>query len=83
MKTLLMGITLIGVAASPVLANECPTLQVQIDNEVQRRLDDGAYQAKVIAAQAAQLHADGKHAESVAKYEEAAKAAGITLQHKQ
>ncbi len=59
-----MGITLIGVATSTVLANECPTLQVQIDDEAQRRLDDGAYQAKVIAAQAAALQAAGKHDES-------------------
>jgi 3-methyladenine DNA glycosylase AlkD len=36
-----------------------------------------------LAAQAWALHQAGKHEESVAKYDEAAKAAGITLQHKQ
>jgi len=37
--------------------------------------------AKQLAAQAWALHQAGKHSESVAKYDEAAKAAGITLKH--
>jgi hypothetical protein len=32
--------------------------------------------------QASALHTEGKHAESVAKYEEAAKAVGVTLDRK-
>ncbi len=42
-----------------------------------------AANAKQLAAQAWALHQAGKHQESVAKYDEAAKAAGITLKHKQ
>ena len=32
--------------------------------------------------QASALHTSGKHAESVAKYDEAAKAVGVKLEHK-
>jgi hypothetical protein len=82
MKKLLMLVALFGFAVSPVMANECPTLQAQIDAEANRRFDNGAYQAKMLATEAGALHAHGKHAESVAKYDEAAKAAGMTLTHK-
>jgi hypothetical protein len=82
MKAFVIGIGLVGCAAGPALANECPLLQKQIDATIGSRFDGGAANARALAAQAWALHTAGKHAESVAKYDEAGKAAGITLTHK-
>lgn len=73
---------LVGVCGSPALAGECPMLQTQMERQVNNRFDAGAYTARENMKQAGELHKSGKHAESVAKYDEAAKAAGVTLQHK-
>jgi hypothetical protein len=83
MKRFVTALALIASTASPALANECPLLQAQIDKAIGTRADSGAANAKELAAQAWALHQAGKHQESVVKYDEAAKAAGITLQHKQ
>lgn len=82
MKTALMALTVIALTAGPALAFQCPALLKQIQDQTANRLDNGANTAKVLAAQADQLHKDGKHAESVAKAEEAAAAAGIKLTKK-
>ena len=81
MKTLLIVVAVVGFAVSPVLANECPTLQAQIDTAFGNRADGMAANAKALAAEAWALHQAGKHAESVAKYDEAAKAGGMELKH--
>ena len=81
MKSYVVALALLALAAGPALANECPTLQAQIDFALRTRSDPNATIAKQLAAQAWALHQAGKHAESVAKYDEAAKAAGITLTH--
>jgi hypothetical protein len=83
MKRFAAVLALIAATASPPLANECPTLQAQIDAAIGTRYDPSAASARQFASEAWALHQAGKHAESVAKYDEAAKAAGITLQHKQ
>jgi hypothetical protein len=83
MKLVVMVLALVASAAGPALATECPALQAQIDKAVGTRYDASAGNAKVLAQQAWALHQAGKHAESVAKYDEAAKAAGITLTKKQ
>ena len=82
MKTLLLALAVIGISAGPALAMQCPALLKQIADRTGNRLDNGANRAKVLAREADQLHKDGKHAESVAKAEEAAAAAGITLSKK-
>ncbi len=82
MKTFVTALVLVVSAAAPVLAGQCPTLQAQIDKAVGNRYDPSAANAKQLASQAWSLHQSGKHAESEAKYDEAAKAAGITLQKK-
>jgi hypothetical protein len=83
MKTLLMAIIALGLAASPALANECPLLHKQVMAAAEGRLDAAAYQAKMLAAEGDALHKAGKHAESVAKYEEeAAKGMDLALTHK-
>jgi hypothetical protein len=73
---------LVGVCGAPALANECPLLQRQMDRQVNNRLDNASYQAKEKMKEAAALHKAGKHAESVAKYDEAAKIIGVTLDHR-
>ena len=83
MKLYVMVLALVASAAGPALASECPALQAQIDKAVGTRYDASAGNAKVLAQEAWALHQAGKHAESVAKYDEAAKAAGLTLTKKQ
>jgi len=60
--------TVIGLAAvlvaGPALAFQCPTLIKKIENETAIRFDEAAANAKVKAAEAAELHAKGKHAEA-------------------
>lgn len=82
MKSFVTALVLVALAAGPALANQCPTLQAQIDRAIGTRYDPSAANARSLAAQAMALHNAGKHEESVAKYDEAAKAAGITLQKK-
>ena len=45
-------------------AFQCPKLVKQINDAASNRLDAAAYDARVKAAEAEQLHKDGKHAES-------------------
>jgi hypothetical protein len=82
MKSFVAALVMVVAAAAPALASQCPMLQAQIDKAIGTRFDPGAANARSLAAQANSLHAAGKHAESEAKYDEAAKAAGITLEKK-
>lgn len=56
--------TFVAFAAGPALAFQCPKLVAQINGEANRRFDNTAYDAKMKAAEATKLHAEGKHAES-------------------
>ena len=82
MKSFVTALVLVASAAAPALAGQCPTLQAQIDKAIGTRYDPSAATAKQLASEAWSLHQSGKHAESEAKYDEAAKAAGIALQKK-
>jgi hypothetical protein len=82
MKWILLAVILVGATAGAAGAGECPMLQAQIDKALGTRFDKTAADAKAIAAEGMALHRAGKHAESVAKYEEAAKTGGMTLQRK-
>ncbi len=82
MKSFVTALVLLASAAAPALAGQCPTLQAQIDKAIGTRYDPSAANAKQLASQAWALHTSGNHAESEAKYDEAAKAAGITLEKK-
>jgi hypothetical protein len=82
MRRVLFSVALLAATATAAGAAECPLLQAQVDKSVGNRFDAGAANARALAAQAMQLHKDGKHADSVKKYDEAAKAAGLTLTHK-
>ena len=82
MKTMLLGIAMLVAMPLTAMAGQCPALQAQIDKEFSKRFDGTASTVKQLAAQADALHKSGKHAESVKKYEEAAKAGNIKLQMK-
>lgn len=82
MKRIVMSLVMIAAAATAAGAGECPALQAQIDKEYGKRFDKTAASVKSIAAEAMALHRAGKHADSVAKYDEAAKAGGMQLMHK-
>ena len=82
MKAILFGLSFLAISAAAAGAHECPALQAQIDKEFGKRFDRTASTARSLAAQAMSLHKTGKHAESVQKYDEAAKAGGLQLMHK-
>jgi hypothetical protein len=81
-RTLGMSLAVVAFLAGPALAGQCPTLIAQINAATSNRLDAAAYSARTLAKDAEDLHKAGKHPESEAKADEAAKAAGITLKKK-
>lgn len=82
MKKVLLGLTFVAMSATVAGAFECPTLQAQVDKQIGKRFDRQAAGARSLAAEAMALHKAGKHADSVKKYDEAAKAAAVQLTHK-
>ena len=82
MKTLAMALALVGLAAGPVLANQCPLLIKQIQDATAGKTDDASKKAVALANEAKALHGAGKHAESVEKAKEAAKAINLELKMK-
>jgi len=82
MKTFVITLATVGLLAGPALAGQCPSLIKQINDATGTRADAGAAQARLLAKESEALHKAGKHAESVTKAEEAAKAAGIALKMK-
>jgi hypothetical protein len=74
-------LTVIGLAAtlvaSPALAFQCPKLVKKIEDEVAIRYDPAAADARAKAAQAAELHAAGKHAEAEAAAKDGLKLLGM------
>jgi hypothetical protein len=86
MKKLMAVIAVVVAVAfvtSVVEAGQCPLLIKQLKEGV-AKVSDSKKKADVekMIAEAEKLHADGKHAESVKKCEEAAQAAGIKLEMK-
>jgi hypothetical protein len=82
MKATLLGIAMICALPVTAAAGQCPALHAQLDKALGNRFDGGAATARQMQAQGAALHKDGKHADSVKKYEEAAKAANVKLEMK-
>jgi len=83
------GALALGLMAGPALAGQCPLLIKQINDAAGNRLDAAGNTAKALAAEAQKLHDEAvktkqaaKHAESIAKAQEAAKAIGLTLKMK-
>ena len=69
-------------AAGPALAGQCPLLIKQVQDATAGKTDDNSKKALALADEAKKLHDAGKHAESVAKADEAAKAINLTLKKK-
>jgi len=82
MKMLMMALAMVMFVAAPVLANQCPLLIKQIQDATAGKTDDASKKAIALANEAKALHDAGKHAESMAKAEEAAKAINLTLKKK-
>jgi hypothetical protein len=83
----LMAVVALGAAiafgAGVASAAQCPLLIKQLNEGIAKMSDkDKADQAKKLVAEAQKLHDEGKHVESVAKCDEAAKVAGIKLEKK-
>jgi hypothetical protein len=78
---LVVAVAFVGV--SLVEAAQCPLLIKQLKDGV-AKVSDSKKKADVekMIAEAEKLHNEGKHAESVKKAEEAAKAGGIKLEKK-
>jgi hypothetical protein len=82
MKKILMALALVLAVAGTALANQCPLLIKQIEDATAGKTDDASKKAQALAKEAKALHDSGKHAESVAKADEAAKAINLTLKKK-
>ena len=82
MRILILMLAVLALVARPALASQCPALIKQVNDAVAGKSDANSAKAKTLAAEAQKLHADGKHADSVAKAEEAAKAINLTLKKK-
>ena len=82
MKKILIALALVLTTAGAAFANQCPLLLKQIADATAGKTDDASKKANALAAEAKALHDSGKHAESVAKADEAAKAINLTLKKK-
>jgi len=82
MKMLVMALAMVGLLTGSALANQCPLLIKQIQDATAGKTDDASKKAQALAAEAKALHDAGKHAESIAKAEEAAKTINLTLKKK-
>jgi hypothetical protein len=77
-----MALAIVVIAAAPALANQCPLLVKQVQDATAGKTDEASKKALALANEAKALHDSGKHAESVAKAEEAAKAIKLNLKKK-
>lgn len=82
MRSATVALALLALLATSAAANQCPLLIKQLTDAVATRGPDDARTktARDLIDQARKLHAEGRHAESIAKADEAAKLLGITLQ---
>jgi hypothetical protein len=81
MKRLLIALAVVGLLATSAAANQCPLLIKQLTDAMATMSPDDAKvkAARALVEQARKLHAEGRHADSIAKADEAAKVLGVTL----
>jgi hypothetical protein len=79
---LLMALAIVAIATVPALANQCPLLVKQVQDATAGKTDPASKKAMALANEAKALHDSGKHAESVVKADEAAKAINLNLKKK-
>ena len=82
LKTFLLSLAVVSVTAGQALAFQCPLLTKQIQDATAGKSDANSKKANELAAESKKLHDAGKHAESVAKAEEAANAISFALKKK-
>jgi hypothetical protein len=82
MTKILMALALVLATAGAAFAKECPLLAKQIEDATAGKMDDASKKAAAMVAEVKSLHAAGKHAESAAKADEAAKVINLTLKKK-
>jgi hypothetical protein len=82
MRQIALALGLVAVLAGPAVAFQCPLLIKQIQDATAGKTDANSAKANELAAEAKKLHDAGKHAESIAKAEEAAKAINLALKKK-
>ena len=82
MKNLVMALAMVGLVTGPALASQCPLLIKQVMDATAGKTDDASKKAVTLATEAKALHDAGKHADSVLKADEAAKAINLTLKKK-
>ena len=82
MKKLAMALAMVGLLSGAAFANQCPLLIKQVMDATAGKSDDASKKAQALANEAKALHDAGKHAESIAKADEAAKAINLTLKKK-
>jgi len=83
-KALAIAVVALALLASPAIANQCPLLIKQLNDAVAKmKADDPKVkQGKELIAEAQKLHDGGKHSDSVATADQAAKVLGVTLKKK-
>lgn len=85
LKTLATAVALVLALSSSTWAFECPLLVKQLNDAVgtMKADDPKVKEAQELIAEASKLHAAGKHADSIATAEKAAKVLGVHLTMKQ
>ena len=82
MRQIALALGLVAVLAGPAVAFQCPLLIKQIEDATAGKTDANSTKARELAAEAKKLHEAGKHAESIAKADDAAKAINLALKKK-
>jgi hypothetical protein len=82
MRQIALALGLVAVLAGPAVAFQCPLLIKQIEDATAGKTDANSTKARELAAEAKKLHESGKHAESIAKADDAAKAINLALKKK-
>jgi hypothetical protein len=79
--TRIAAVLALALLVTPAAANQCPLLIKQLtDAMATMNAQDGKVKsARELVEQARKLHAEGRHADAIAKADEAAKLLGVTL----
>jgi hypothetical protein len=79
--TTLATVLALGLLVTPAAATQCPLLIKQVTDAMatMNAQDAKVKTARELVDQARKLHAEGRHADSIAKVDEAAKLLGVTL----
>jgi hypothetical protein len=82
MRQIALALGMVAVLAGPAVAFQCPLLIKQIEDATAGKTDANSTKARELAAEAKKLHEAGKHAESIAKADDAAKVISLALKKK-